>query len=173
MRRVWRIATNAPTYKADDLSGTGARITGGRWNGVNVPVVYCAGSIALATLETVVHLDADDLPLNRYLVSVDIPPAVWKARESHTDRTAPPGWDALPAALTSTEFGDRWITEQRSAVIELPSVIVPEELNILINPVHPDAKKIKATIERKWLYDGRLLEPAAPAAKKKPAKRIW
>ncbi|HEX8986546.1 MAG TPA: RES family NAD+ phosphorylase [Rhodocyclaceae bacterium] len=171
MQRVWRIATNAPTYKADDLSGTGAKITGGRWNSVNVPVVYCAGSIALATLETVVHLEADDLPLNRYLVAVDIPPAVWKRRETYTDKTAPPGWDAVPAALTSTEFGDEWVMQQRSAVIELPSVIVPDELNVLINPAHPDAKKIKATIERKWLYDSRLLKPATPTPKKKPAKK--
>lgn len=177
MQRVWRIATNAPMYKADDLSGTGAKITGGRWNSAGVPVVYCAESIALAALETVVHLDADDLPLNRYLVAIDIPPAVWKKRESHTEKTVPTGWDALPAALTSIEFGDRWIAEQRSAVIELPSVVVPDERNILINPAHPDAKKIKATMERKWEYDSRLKKPApapkkaAPTPKKKPAKK--
>ncbi len=173
MQSVWRIATNAPTYKADDLSGTGAKITGGRWNSVNVPVVYCAASIALATLETAVHLEADDLPLNRYLVAIDIPPAIWKAREIYSEKTAPAGWDALPAALTSVAFGDRWIAEKRSAVIELPSVVVPDERNVLINPAHREAKKITATIIRKWLYDGRLLKTtaSAPAPKQKPLKK--
>ena len=81
---VWRIATDAPDYTADDLSGEGASRSGGRWNRVGTPVLYASGSIALACLETVVHLRADDLPLNRYLVQIDIPDAVWKAA-SHLD----------------------------------------------------------------------------------------
>jgi RES domain-containing protein len=73
---VWRIAADTPDYAGDDLSGKGAEITGGRWNRKGTPLIYAADSIALACLETVVQLSgADPLPLNRYLIKIDIPPA--------------------------------------------------------------------------------------------------
>jgi RES domain-containing protein len=70
---VWRIATDTPTYEADDLSGAGAKVTGDRWNAAGAAVVYASQTRALACLETVVHLNAGGLPLNRYLVEVTIP----------------------------------------------------------------------------------------------------
>lgn len=73
--RVWRIATDTPDFVADDLAGTGARLTGGRWNRPGQPVLYCAASPALACLETLVHLGTGSLPMNRYLVAIDIPDA--------------------------------------------------------------------------------------------------
>ena len=157
MVAVWRISSITPDYSADDLTGAGAKITGGRWNRTGNPVLYSAPSIALAALETVVHLAAGSLPLNRYLVRIDIPDPVWDARESITDKTAPVGWDALPAGMVSLDFGDNWLASLRSALIEVPSVIVPEEGDILINPLHPGTLGIKATIVRKWVYDARLL----------------
>lgn len=157
MVAVWRISSITPDYSADDLTGAGAKMTGGRWNRPGNPVLYSAPSMALAALETVVHLAAGLLPLNRYLVRIDIPDSVWNARESITDKTAPIGWDALPAGMVSLDFGDNWLASLRSTLIEVPSVIVPEEGNILINPLHPDAIGIKATIVRKWVYDARLL----------------
>ena len=79
---VWRIAVDAPDYGSDDLSGKGAEKTGGRWNRKGTPVIYASGSIALSFLETLVHLAGPQpLPLNRYLVKIDIPAAVWKARK--------------------------------------------------------------------------------------------
>src|SRR5690606_24967627 len=77
---VWRIASDTPTYTADDMQGEGARITGGRWNKPGSAVVYSAGSIALACLESVVHLELGTLPLNRYLVQIDIPASIWQRR---------------------------------------------------------------------------------------------
>ncbi len=73
---VWRIATDTMSYEADDLSGVGAKSTGGRWNAVGDALVYASETQALACLETVVHLNAGGLPLNRYLVSVTIPDEV-------------------------------------------------------------------------------------------------
>lgn len=157
MVAIWRISTITPAYSADDLTGAGAKITGGRWNRPGNPLLYCAPTRALAGLETVVHLAAGSLPLNRYLVRIDIPEPVWKAREIFTDRTAPVGWDALPAGKISLNFGDHWLASLRSALLEVPSVIVPEEGNILINPLHPDVKGITATTIRKWNYDARLI----------------
>lgn len=153
---VWRIATDTPDYTAEEMSGLGAKATGGRWNRVGTAVVYTAGSRALACLETVVHLAAGSLPLNRYLVGIDIPDDVWAARQTLTAATAPVGWDALPAGLVSLEIGDRWVRGAACCILEVPSVIVPEESNILINPAHPDAARITAAKVRKWLYDSRV-----------------
>ncbi|MDY0071939.1 MAG: RES family NAD+ phosphorylase [Thauera sp.] len=157
--RVWRIGTDTPAWTADDLSGTGAKITGGRWNRAGKSVVYASSSPALACLETIVHLGAAALPLNRYLVAIDIPEEVF-ARRLQFEELAPAaqrvGWDALPPGRVSLELGDAWLTACRSAMLELPSVIVPEDRNLLINPAHPDATAIKATKLRRFEYDCRL-----------------
>lgn len=151
---VWRIAVEAPAYAANDLSGTGAKMTGGRWNSKGTPVLYCATNIALATLETVLYLRSGSLPFNRYLVRIDIPDTVWTTR---TRLDPPPaGWDAVPAGLSSTLAGDRWAASNTSALLEVPSVIVPDEQNILINPHHPDAAGIRTTTLRCWLFDPRF-----------------
>ena len=153
---LWRIGVDTAFYTADDLSGKGAEKTGGRWNRPGLPVAYAASSIALAALETVVHLHLENLPLNRYLVRIDVPQDLWAARQSHASAGLPVGWDAQPAGMVSLDFGDAWLKGRTSALCELPSVIVPEESNVLINPAHPDAARIRATKLRKWLYDVRL-----------------
>lgn len=73
MSLLWRIAADTPRYTADDLSGIGAKFTGGRWNSKGVPMVYCSTSIALATLATVHYLRAGTLPFNRFLVRIEVP----------------------------------------------------------------------------------------------------
>lgn len=153
---MWRIATDAPAYTADDLSGAGAKTTGGRWNSQGVPMLYCAQSIALACLETVVHLKASGLPFNRYLVKIDIPDAAWVAATSISATSAPIGWDAVPASKTSIDFGNKWAAGNASLLLAVPSVIVPEEYCILINPLHPDIKSLGATKVRKFTYDPRI-----------------
>jgi RES domain-containing protein len=154
--RVWRIATDTPDYVADDLSGAGPKATGGRWNRAGLPVLYCAETPSLACLETLVHLGTSDLPLNRYLVAIDVPEPVWHARERQTSASLPVGWDACPAGKVSLDFGDEWLQSNRSALLLVPSVIVPEDCVILINPLHPDAGGIRASKTRKWVYDPRL-----------------
>lgn len=155
--RAWRIATDTLSYTSEDLSGAGAKATGGRWNSQGKALLYCASSMALATLESVVHLSAGGLPLNRYLVELDIPDEVWKKRQQLSLHSAPIGWDALPAGMVSVQTGDAWLASQASAVLAVPSIIVPEELNVLINPLHPDSRMITAKKIRKWLYDPRLI----------------
>jgi RES domain-containing protein len=155
-RSVWRIATDTPDYEADDLSGAGAKQTGGRWNEGGLPVLYTSESRALACLETIVHLNAGGLPLNRYLVALTIPQALWEAAQRESADTLPVGWDAQPAGRASIAFGTRWLRSGRSALLILPSAIVPEECNILINPQHPDSAGITAAKQRRWLYDPRL-----------------
>lgn len=153
---LWRIATDARTYSADDITGTGAKLSGGRWNDVGVPMIYTATSRALACLETVVHLNAAGLPLNRFLVEVDVPDDVWTSAEVTTVGGLEIGWDAEPAGHVSVDFGSKWIANNRSAILRVPSVIVAEEENVLINPAHPKAGRITARKIRRWLYDPRL-----------------
>ena len=155
-RVVWRIATDTPAYEADDLSGAGAKATGGRWNEVGVPVVYTSETRALACLETMVHLNAGGLPLNRYLVAVTVPDDLWADAQRDGPGSPAVGWDAEPAGMVSIGFGTAWVRSGRSALLLVPSVIVPEEANILINPAHPDSRRITAAKVRKWLYDLRL-----------------
>ncbi len=153
---VWRIASDTKSYEADDLSGAGAKNTGGRWNAAGDPLVYASETQALACLETVVHLNAGGLPLNRYLVSVTIPDSAWADARVETLGSLPVGWDADPSGRASIQFGTAWIGSMASALLRVPSVIVPDEYNVLINPQHPDSKAIVAVKMRKWLYDPRL-----------------
>ncbi len=153
---VWRIATDTPTYLADDLTGTGAQLTGGRWNQKGLPLIYTSATRALACLETIVHLNAGGLPLNRYLVAIDIPDPTWANARHETAATLAVGWDAEPAGKISIDMGTTWLKAATTALLVVPSVIVPEECNVLINPAHPDSSSITATKIRKWTYDPRL-----------------
>jgi len=136
------------------LRGTGAKMTGGRWNSKGTPIVYAADSIALATLETVHYLSSGGLPFNRYLVRIDIPDTVWAARQILDP--LPGGWDAVPAGMASRQAGDAWVVSGATALLLVPSVIVPDEYNVLINPQHADAGAIVATTLRRWNYVPRF-----------------
>lgn len=162
-RTVWRIATDAPDYEADDLSGAGPKKTGARWNEQGFPVVYASETRALACLETVVHLTAGGFPFNRYLVAVIIPDDIWADAQTESAASVPVGWDAEPAGRASIRFGTDWVRSGRTALLVVPSTIVAEEFNILINPRHADSPRITASKIRKWLYDPRLAMAATPA----------
>lgn len=154
---LWRIATDTPSYTSDDMTGKGAEITGGRWNAVGTPMLYAAPTIALSCLETIVHLDGSmSIPLNRYLVRIDVPEEVW-ATATTLDAAAHVGWDALPSGIVSIDWGTKWCEGMTSLLARVPSVIVPEESNVLINTRHADMTKLKATKIRKWNYDPRAL----------------
>lgn len=152
---LWRIAAEASSYQANDLSGKGAEITGGRWNAKGTPMLYVATTRSMAYLETVVHLDGSmPLPLNRYLVSIEVPDDAW-TNAAVCDPASHVGWDALPAGKTSVDFGTAWAAGMGSLLAKVPSVIIPEEINVLINPRHPDIANVTAKKIRKWIYDER------------------
>ena len=151
--KLWRIATETRTFPATDLSGKGAAINPGRWNNEAEAVVYSAPAIGIAVLETAAHIDDGGLPLKRFLVEIEVPDAVWDMRTVQTVAELPPQWDAIPAGMASVNVGSAWLASQRSAILLVPSVIVPEEFAALINPVHPDALKITAKAVRKFEYN--------------------
>ena len=151
---VWRIAVEAPSYAANDLSGAGAKISGGRWNNAGIAMLYASASIALAALETLSYIRAGSLPFNRFLVRIDIPDAIWQARL--LPPSLPGGWDAIPCGCTGRAFGDAWIAGRASALLLVPSVLIPDEQNILLNPGHPDMAHIVATTVKRWACDPRF-----------------
>lgn len=163
---VYRIATDTPLYEADDVSGRGAWHTGGRWNRAGVPMLYTSISRALACLETVVHFGDEPLPLNRYLVEIAVPANCWSARTMF-DVSAHVGWEALPAGRRSIDWGTFWSLGGQALLAEVPSAIVPEEANVLINPTHPDAVHVRARKVRRWTYDGRLTPDAQPPQRRR------
>jgi RES domain-containing protein len=150
---LWRIAAETRKYPADDLSGGGAATSPGRWNNETQPVLYTAPTISLAVLETAAHIDNGGLPLNRFLVRIDVPDDVWKLREEIDVAALSPTWAAIPAGQGSARLGSDWLKALKSPILLVPSVIVPEERAALINPLHPLAKHITAKIERAFEYD--------------------
>lgn len=153
---LWRIAQETRDYPADDLSGAGAAKVGGRWNSVGKAVVYTSRSVALAYLETLAHLGRG-VPMNCFLVRVTVPDAVWDKAAWVKEKELPTTWRAQPAGLGSVQFGDKWLAAGRSALLCVPSVIVPEDTNVLINPHHADAALIKASVYRQIVFDPRVL----------------
>ena len=165
----WRIASQGLTWLANDLSGNGAARHPGRWNSLDQPILYSSSSIALACLETVVHLAGDDpLQFQRQLVRLTLPSEHWRQRKRFLPEECS-GWD-LPLNPVDAEdglsvpraWGDAWLLSGESLIAEVPSVIVPEESNLLLNPRHPALGEVMAEIVRPWVYDTRLL-PAARA----------
>ena len=153
---LWRVAADTPLWAADDLAGKGAAHKGARWNHSGEHVCYAATSVSLAAWETRGHFGRGAaLPWNRYLVRIDVPDAVWAARTT-LSRPPPVGWDAIPEGLVSRAQGSAWLGAARTALLAVPSVIVSEEDNVLINPAHRDASRIKAVKLRRFVYDPRV-----------------
>jgi len=151
--KLWRIAAETRKYAATDLSGMGAAANPGRWNDDKEPVVYCAPTIAIAVLETAAHIDDAGLPLNRYLVEIDVPDRLWAQREALDPAKLPATWSVIPAGRASVRIGSAWLSSLRSAILLVPSVIVPEEWAALINPKHPEARAITASVVRLFEYN--------------------
>jgi RES domain-containing protein len=95
------------------------------------------------------------LPLNRYLVQITLPPNAWR-RRAMFDRTAHVGWDAEPPGLVSMDWGNQWARSVATLLAEVPSVVVPEEPNILINAAHASAARLEVRKVRQWRYDLHL-----------------
>lgn len=152
--RVYRIEREK--YLNTTLKGIGAAMTEGyRWNSLNTYMVYTASSRALATLEVSVHLDLnEDLPNDRFYVEIDIPDEV-VIMELPLEEL-PQGWDSKPPILETQYIGDDFVLSNDAAVLKVPSAIVPPESNYLINPNHPDAKKIKVVSVQKMVFDSRI-----------------
>jgi RES domain-containing protein len=151
MMIAWRIV--GARYKADAFSGEGARLCGGRWNSKGIPMVYVAGSIALASIEMMVNLPGPRLLEDYFRIPVHLPPKL--IIDLPLDKL-PGDWNSRPVSPAIRGIGDRWIKEKKSVVLKVPSVVVPEEHNNLLNPKHPDFEKITIGTPVKYRIDPRL-----------------
>jgi len=152
--QVYRIIREK--YLDSVLSGKGAQYSKGfRWNSFGTPMVYTAESRSLAVLEVTVHLDlSEDLPTDRYLATIDIPENLEIVALSLND--LPPGWDAKPPGKISQRIGDGFIHGSSAPVLRVPSSIIQEEFNYLLNPLHQDFAKIKSLGPARFGFDERL-----------------
>jgi len=143
-------------YLATTLQGIGASKSDGyRWNSLNTQMVYTAESRALATLEVSVHLDlSEDFPSDRYYVEIEVPDEIILQEVNLEDLLE--GWDSKPPILITQTIGDDFINYNEAAILKVPSSIVPQEFNYMINPNHRDASKIKVLSTAKMMFDTRL-----------------
>ena len=154
MIRAYRIC--AVEYADSAMDGEGARLYGGRWNSRGTRMVYLAGSLSLAQLEMLVHLDSTAILMRRYVViPVDIPESlITELSESEW----PENWEGTASRRHTVRVGDEWIRRGSSAVLKVPSAVIPVEVNYLLNPQHLDAKEIAVGLPMSLNLDSRLIK---------------
>jgi RES domain-containing protein len=124
-------------------------------------MVYSSSSIALAVLETIVHLGAGVFPMNRYIIEIQIPDDEFVKRQIVGGTNLPDAWDSFPASFKSKEFGTNWVNRNTELVMQVPSAIVPLESNFLLNPLHSGITNVRAKNLGKYVYDLRSVPGSA------------
>ncbi len=149
--QAWRVTKSK---RASDLSGQGAAIEGGRWNDMDVPAVYMGLSPAICCLETFVHANSRPaFPLKITCFTLpDDPGLYWEPGPE----VLPVGWATLPADRASMQFGTDWLKSRSHFGLIVPSVVLPLERNIVINPEHPAIKQVKIVAIYDFSYDERM-----------------
>jgi RES domain-containing protein len=152
MPSAWRIVRATRVNSA--FTGEGARIFGGRWNSPGNAVVYVSEHESLAALELLVHL-TPLFPNDRYL-SFQLK---WdgKLTDHFPVKDLPPHWNAEPPIFDTMQIGDGWVNKGKSMALAVPSVLSTSEVNFLLNPKHPDFKKITISGPIEYRFDSRLL----------------
>lgn len=151
MRRAFRLVKARHAERA--FEGEGARRWGGRWNPPGVRVVYASESVALAALELLVHLEESALLAHHVVCAVRFPEALVEALDP---AALPADWRASPPPLPLQELGGAWLRESRSALLAVPSAIVPSEQNFLLNPAHRDFRRVRRDPPIPFALDPRL-----------------
>ncbi len=147
----YRLETLDRPKPSQAFSGEGGLHAAGRWNSLGTRLVYTSSSVALACLETLVHVRTLRESEERWLFAIEVPDRLVEEL-----RPLPKQWDAEPVSAGSRTAGDEWIAAQRSAALVVPSVIVPVESNALINPRHPQFRLEWVAKPARFRYDPRL-----------------
>jgi RES domain-containing protein len=155
--RAYRVCNRK--YAKTAFTGAGARLVSGRWHHAGTPVVYTSGSRSLMILEALVHFDCDLAPTRLVVFEVDIPSAV---RIQHVKTSAlQKNWRRFcPYPKGLQDFGTRWAQTGQTVGLVVPSAVVPEESNIILNPAHNDMARIKIGPAKPFRIDHRLLNPS-------------
>lgn len=140
---------------ADDLSGNGARLYGGRWNSEGLFAVYTSSSRSLALLETLAHTPAKMLQEKNYMLITLAVPGTVKPEIIDKEKLSI-GWDAPDTRPLTKKLGDKFLKANNRLLLAVPSVLIPEEMNYVINPLHQDMKKVKIIHKEKLRLDKRI-----------------
>lgn len=147
---VYRIGR---TKYSNDLNGEGARLNGGRWNQKLTPCLYTSQSRSLSVLEYTVNVNIDDIPRALSMTTLEIPENdILKL----TVADLPGDWRASPAPASTRDFGNKLLKDCEHAIIQIPSAVIPEEYNYLVNPLHPDSRLCSILDIRDFIYDVRI-----------------
>jgi RES domain-containing protein len=149
--RVWRICRQL--HAAGAFSGEGARLYGGRWNSQGVSMVYASPSLALAAVETFVHLEPNLQPDDLVSIEAELPDDV--ASERLDLKSLPRNWHKLRDEPLR-KFGDRWIEAGETVALRVPSAAIRGEWNVLLNPAHPDFRRVKIQRPGPFEFDLRM-----------------
>jgi len=145
---VYRICSSK--YPIND--GEGSRLYGGRWNHKGTPLLYCRSTISLCALEVLAN--SSGLPASMVVIAAETPDNL--VIPAYTENDLPFDWNApIPPSLTK-ELGTIWAKSMSSLAISVPSAVVPDERNYLVNPRHPDFSKIKFSAPKPFVFDPRL-----------------
>ena len=136
-----------------DISGEGARLQGGRWNSKGFPVIYTSTTISLSLLELIIHSTSYEEIQSNFLMKINIPDSFTAPL---TDLSLKPDWKDDPDY--SRYIGNSFLKSKKSLLMKVPSAIIPEEYNVLINPLHPDSRKIKILSASPFQFDNRLFK---------------
>jgi RES domain-containing protein len=151
MTRAWCIVREDRGSAAFD--GEGAWRFGGRWNSRGTRTVYTSATLSLAALETLVHLNPP-VAFKYVAIPIDFDEALV---ETFATIDLPADWNEEPPPPSTAEIGDRWVKQSRSAVLELPSIIIPAEPNYLLNPAHSGFKRIRIGKPTPFSFDPRWI----------------
>lgn len=163
MPKAYRIVK--ARYAGDAFDGEGARMQGGRWSSIGTRIIYTAGSLSLAILEILVHLQQTQVLSSYVVFELDFSDSLIQ----NLNASLPVDWRSFPSPASTKQIGDTWIKQSSSAVLKVPSVIVPSEHNFLINPDHSDFFSIKIGNPMPLDVDQRLLERPASQQRKPKA----
>jgi RES domain-containing protein len=151
MFKAWRIVKAKHASSAFD--GEGARLFGSRWSSPGVCVVFTSETLSLATLEILVHLQSSSILRSYVTLSVEFPE---EAVKDLGPILLPQDWRSSPPSLQTQIIGDDWVRSASSAILKVPSSIVIQEHNFLVNPLHPDFFKLVIGVPRPLDIDPRL-----------------
>ena len=124
---------------------------GGRWNSPGRRVAYLSTSRSLAVLELLVHVTRETVPANLLFIPIDVPNRLVQDLE-----TPPEEWNELPWSAAARTFGDAWLSARSSLAILVPSIVIPQERNFLINPLHPQFTRLRIHAPEAFVLDQRL-----------------
>ena len=141
------------TKYARDLTGEGARLNGGRWNHKLTPCLYTSESRSLAVLEYTVNINIDDIPRALSITTFEI--TTMKILELSITEL-PGNWREVPAPGSARDFGTKLLKEMKYPVLKLPSAVIPDEYNYLLNPLHAESSKFSIIDVQDFVYDVRI-----------------